>query len=936
MTNKLGYNLWLQMIQQIPTWELTIGIIFFAGLVLILIIYGIVRIYRVRIFHSFEKLKLKNKDLDRSVKNTQYVEITIPKNSQVKAFEVQQKILKAFHSTYTDPIEGAHTFKPIWYFFQKMFRLWKIYRTRQIFFTMQIWAQYPFISFRLNIPTEHFDRIEKAIFNAYPNAEITHIDKDKVLAEITPFHKSYLSYGQSSIEGNFYHRVRTLKDVTSDPMDSLVSTMEGLGKGEFMAYNITLSPASHYFNQVIHYLIEEQERAQQEIPDETQSKHKKKVHVSELANSLMTAMIEKMKASLFQIVISYWTICPTPEEADAKLENIQAVLTELNQKNMNMLKHKRLFTTQVDELALKGGLQPIIYMRPVLKQAKRRYWPFSLYENYGQVVSDGELYSAWHLPNLTSETVSSVKVTKFKKLPASQAMREFSSNFFINLGNANFRMQEYTPMGVPTWDDMKKHIYILGGTGSGKSETLKRILDNLLQKEDGEQTACLIVDPKNDFATDLLTMIPEHRRNDVIYFNPPKQKEKPLSFPFFSQFSGEKTNDERIEFLVSIMKRFVQIDSAYSWGPELENILRQLFATAYFLPEQSLSGLDLLLHEPRQIKNILKYLPPRLQKFWSGSILKRTDNDLAKYLATTNNKIGKVLDYPEFMNIVDRLDTKLTFEEMINTGKIFIANLGSCSEQMKKYYSVYLTAHIAEAIFGQARLPSEERKPAVFVVDEFQRVASDIFETLFSEVRAFNTALVISNQFMGQLEQKIQKSIESNIATKIFMRTQSVDDAEIAKKILGEKVTTEDIINLPTGTAYIKTLVNGIPQEAMSMNIQRAKHPTDIAKDTEAIFIQETMERYGTPIEVIKQKRSTINTIYYSAEREQIFFEHMGRAATFTAAEPEEEQMIEPEEDTQPIIILNPEPQPVAEPVPELATVQQGGEIPAIKSIFDF
>jgi hypothetical protein len=924
--NKLGYILWLQMIKQIPTWVLVVGMVFVGAVVLTSILYGIMRIYQVRIFHAFEKLKLKQKDWDRAFKDTQYIEITIPKNSQVTAFQVQQKILKAFHSTFVDPIEGAHAFSPTWYFFQKFFRLWKVSRTKQIFFTMQIWAQYPFISFRLHIPGSHFDRIEKAIFNAYPNAEITHLDKQKVLADITPFHKSYLSYGQTSIEGNFYHRVRTLKDVTSDPIDSIVSIMEGLQKGQFMAYNITLSPASHYFNQVIHYLIEEQERLA-ELPEDQKSRVQKKAYVSELATSVTTAMIDKMKSSLFQIVISYWAMSPTPEEAEAKLQNIQAVLTELNQKNMNMLKHHKLFTKQIDELTKNKQLETIIATRPVFKQTKYRYWPFSLYTNYGQVVSDGELYSFWHLPNLSSATVSSVKTTKFKKLPASQTMREFSSNFFINLGHANFRLQEDTTIGVPTWDDMKKHLYILGGTGSGKSETLKRILHNLLQKEGEEQTACLIVDPKNDFATDLLTMIPEHRIDDVIYFNPPKQKEKPLSFPFFSQFSGEKNNDERIEFLISIMKRFVQIDSAYSWGPELENILRQLFATAYYLPEQSLSGLDLLLHEPAQIRNILKYLPPRLQKFWNGSILNRTDNDLAKYLATTNNKIGKMLDYPEFMNIVDRLETKITFEEMINTRKIFIANLGACSEQMKKYYSVYLTVHIAEAIFGQARISSEERKPCVFVVDEFQRVASDIFETLFSEVRAFNTALVISNQFMGQLDPKIQKSIESNIATKIFMRTQSVDDAEIAEKILGGKATVEDIINLPTGTAYIKTLVNGIPQEAMSMNIERAKHPTDIAKDTEAIFVQETMERYGTPLEVIKQKRATINTIYYTPERAQIFFEHMGRSATF-AEEVEEAEAAKPE--------LIPEPPAPPEPVPELVTVQTVNNSAPPKSIFDF
>ncbi len=909
-----GFELWLDMIRKIPRWELTAGISFFALIVCSIVLYQLFKLNQLRIFHAFEKIKLRQKDIDQGIKEIMYLEITIPKNSQVTAFQVQQKILKALHAVYQDPIEGPHGFKPYFYFFQKLYRLWKVSRRRQVFFTLQIWAQYPYISFRLAIPRSYFDRIEKAIFNAYANAEITVIDQSALVGEVGKFQKSYLSYGQSTIEGKFYHRVKTLKDVSSDPVDSVTSTMEGLPKGQFMVYNVLISPASHFFNQIIYFLLEEQERLQALPEDQKKFPATSRVYISELMSSLGAAMLEKMKATLFQIVVSYWTIAPSKEEAEAKLGNLQAVLTEINQKNMNTLKHERLFTRQVEELTADGNLKNLINMRPVLRKRKLRYWPFLKYKNDGQVVSDSELYSFWHLPNLTEETVSSVKVTKFKKLPASRDMREFPEELFIGLGKSNFRMQEETAIGIPTWNDMKKHLYILGGTGSGKSETLKTILHNLLQKEGEEQTACLIVDPKNDFATDLLTMIPEHRRNDVVYFNPPRQKERPLSFPFFSQFSGEKNSDERIEFLISIMKRFVQIDSAYSWGPELENILRQLFATAYILPEQSLSGLDQLLHEPNQIKNLLKYLPIRLQKFWTDSILKRTNNDLAKYLATTNNKLGKLLDYPEFMNIADRLDTKITFEDMIMTGKIFIANLGACSEQMKKYYSVYLTAHIAEAIFGQARLPSAERKPAVFIVDEFQRVASDIFETLFSEVRAFNTALVISNQFMGQLDEKIQKSIESNIATKIFMRTQSVDDAEIAEKILGGKVVADDIINLPTGTAYLKTLVDGIPQDAMSIKVQKTEHPTDIAKDMENTFIQETMERYGTPLEVIKQKRSTINSIYYSPEREQVFFEQMGRSATFEEGDTDEK-----------------EPQPVSQkPMIEEETKLE------LKTIFDF
>jgi DNA helicase HerA-like ATPase len=884
MTHNIYYPLWLDAVGCIPSWELYLAAVAACVGLLLLVFHDIIFKHKGGIARSFEKVRLKKKDLNKAILESAYIEITIPRDSQTTAFQIQQKILKAFHSIYNDPIKGPHHFFRALYIFQKMFRLWKVRRARQVFFTMQIFAEYPHISLRLNVPKVHLERIEKAVYNAYPNAEISMVDKAAIAANLLKFQKSYLCYGQSTIEGSFYHRVKTFKDVSSDPVDSVISAMEGLGRGQFMVYNITVSPASHFFNQVIHYMIEQQEMKPVSTDPNKRYEVPQTAQMSELSSSVSMAMLEKMKASLFQIIISYWAVSSTPEDAEAKLSNIQAVLTEINQKNMNTLTNVKLFTKQIEELEQTRELPSLINMRPVLRLPRFKYWPFGQYKNYGQVVSDAELYSFWHLPNTSEKTVSSIKMTRFRKLPASREMREFSDGFFIPLGTSNFRMQEEAKVGIATWEDMKKHVYILGGTGSGKSETLKTIIHHLLQKEGEEQTACLIIDPKNDFATDLLTMIPESRKDDVVYFNSSKQKEKPIGFPFFAKFSGEKTNDEKIEFLVSIMKRFVQIDSTYSWGPELENILRQLFLTAYLLPEQSLSGLDLLLHEPTQIKNILKFLPQRLQHFWTSSILKRTNNDLAKYLATTNNKIGKFLDYPELLNITDRMESKITFEEMIHTKKIFIANLGSSSEQMKKYYSVYLTAHIAEAVFGQARIASENRKPTVFIVDEFQRVSSDMFETLFSEVRAFNTALVISNQFMGQLDLRIQKSIESNIASKIFMRTQSVDDALIAEKILGGKVQTADVVNLPTGTAYFKTLVHGIPQEAMSISIEKTNHPSDIVKDTEELYIQESMERYGTPMEVIKQKRETVNSTYYSAEREQIFFEQMGRQSTFPAA----------------------------------------------------
>lgn len=252
MVNKIGYILWLDTIKKIPAWELMAGSFCLGAVIVVFCIYIILKTNRDRIFHAFESIKLKQKYIDRALADTIYIEVTIPKNSQTTAFQIQQKILKALHSIYTDPIRGAHKFSPHFYFFQKVYRLWKVYRTHQVFFTLQIWAQYPFISFRLNVPKTYFHRIEKAIFNAYPNAEISMVDKAVILRDVATSQKSYLSYGQSAIEGKLYHRIKTFKDVSSDPVDSIISIMESLHKGKFMVYNITISPTSHLFNQIIH------------------------------------------------------------------------------------------------------------------------------------------------------------------------------------------------------------------------------------------------------------------------------------------------------------------------------------------------------------------------------------------------------------------------------------------------------------------------------------------------------------------------------------------------------------------------------------------------------------------------------------------------------------------------------------------------------------
>jgi hypothetical protein len=143
MTNTTTFNLWLDAIHKIPLWVLVVGISFLALTIFSVVFYQLFKIYQLNIFHAFEKIKLKEKDIEHATEHSTYIEITIPKNSQVTAFQVQQKILKALHAIYADPIEGPHKFSPYLYFFQKLYRRWKVNRKQQVFFTLQIWAQYP-------------------------------------------------------------------------------------------------------------------------------------------------------------------------------------------------------------------------------------------------------------------------------------------------------------------------------------------------------------------------------------------------------------------------------------------------------------------------------------------------------------------------------------------------------------------------------------------------------------------------------------------------------------------------------------------------------------------------------------------------------------------------------------------------------------------------
>jgi hypothetical protein len=122
------------------------------------------------------------------------------------------------------------------------------------------------------------------------------------------------------------------------------------------------------------------------------------------------------------------------------------------------------------------------------------------------------------------------------------------------------------------------------------------------------------------------------------------------------------------------------------------------------------------------------------------------------------------------------------------------------------------------AAMGRADVPEDEREDFALYVDEFQNFATDSFESILSEARKYRLNLVLANQFMTQLTDKIREAIIGNIGTVISGRI-GITDAEILQKKFAPTFDAEDLTKLPNFQTIASVMINNVPSSAFSMSL---------------------------------------------------------------------------------------------------------------------
>ncbi len=416
-------------------------------------------------------------------------------------------------------------------------------------------------------------------------------------------------------------------------------------------------------------------------------------------------------------------------------------------------------------------------------------------------------------------------------------------------GTTNFR-NEKKKFGIRR-DDRRRHFYIIGKTGMGKTALVENMAVQDIQNGEGIG----FVDPHGEAAENLLSYVPENRINDVIYFNPANM-ERVIGFNVMEKV------DQDYRYLVAsgLMGVFKKIWPDV-WSPRMEYILNNTILSLLDYPNSTLLGINRMMSDVEFRKKVIeKVTDPVVKSFWTKEFSSWSQQYATEAVAAIQNKVGQFTSVPLVRNIIGQVNSTIDMRDIMDNKKIFIANLskGRIGEDNSMLLGALLITKLQLAAMERVNIEEEERNDFYLYIDEFQNFATRSFVNILSEARKYRLALVLGHQYIGQLDDEdksshLRDAIFGNVGTIVTFRI-GAEDAEFLEKEFTPSIFIEDMINLPKYNIYTKLMIDGISGRPFS-----AETLPPIKKQEKEIkekIIRVSGERYGTDRKKVEEKLS--------------------------------------------------------------------------------
>jgi hypothetical protein len=661
---------------------------------------------------------------------------------------------------------------------------WKQRFSAQPTISFELVARQEDIHFYVWAPKKIQDLVEKQIHGGYPDAEIKEVQEYNLFDQ-----EGKVAYKALQLsKGNFYP-LKTFKDLPTDPLAAITSALAKMGPGEGAAIQILISPVDSSWQKSGSKFISDTKK--QEADPE-------KAKFTTSAKTL-EAVENKVGKPGFEISVRIVAVSSQEETAKMNLDNIVSSFGQFAS-DLNSFKGRKILS--------KGSfMEDFLY----------RYQPmFHFLGSRASILNSEELATIYHFPN-KQVTTPHIYWLYSKRAPAPAE---------IPTEGLYMGMSTYRGIKRPVYltdDDRRRHIYIIGKTGTGKSELLKELI---LQDIKAGKGVCFI-DP-HDTIEKILPLIPPERAEDVIYFYP-GDTERPMGLNLLEA----RTEDQKHFAATAIINMMYKLFDPYKTGivgPRFEHAIRNAMLTAMSDEGSTFVEVVRILTDARFVQELLpKVQDPIVRRYWTDQIAQTADFHKSEVLDYIVSKFGRFVTNKMIRNIIGQSQSSFNFRDVMDQGKILLINLakGEIGEENSNFLGLILVPRILMAAMSRTDTPEEERRDFYLYVDEFQNFATPDFAQILSEARKFRLNLTVANQFIGQVEEEVKNAVFGNVGTIISFRVGVTDASYLAHEytpVFGE----DDLLNIERFHVYVKTTVRNEPVPPFSMDLTK-----DMGKEKE-------------------------------------------------------------------------------------------------------
>lgn len=452
-------------------------------------------------------------------------------------------------------------------------------------------------------------------------------------------------------------------------------------------------------------------------------------------------------------------------------------------------------------------------------------------------ISGRELSTLWH-PPAVGPGKNLAQLTCRKGSPPRNLPSNPKDSDICFFGHTTYR-EKYIPFGIKR-ADRRRHMYVVGKSGAGKSKLLQ-----LLARSDIESGHGLaILDPHGDLVDEMLRLIPEHRVKDVVLFDPGDSAFPPSFNPFMAVPDSLKMR-VTIGFLEIFKKIFIT-----NWSDRMEHLLRYTVLALLGTPGATLLSVKRMIQDEEYRGVILRNVSDRsVKNFWINEFPQWLTAHDADVIAPLLNKVGQFVASNLIRNVVGQPINRFDFRQIMDERKILLMKVskGILGDDNASLIGSMVVAKIYQAAMSRADIAPEERDDFYFYVDEFHNFATESFSEILSESRKYGLNLTMANQFLGQLPDSIRKTVFGNVGSLLSFKVGG-DDANYLASEFKPRFSATDLMNLDLREFYLKMSVDGETQEAFSGRTLEVEYPPE---DLSRACIDFSRANYSLPLEEV-------------------------------------------------------------------------------------